>query len=481
MNTTQRWFVLLAVSVGSLMAGLDSSISNTVLPLVASSLRAEVTTTEWVVLIYLLITTVLALSAGRLGDMYGHRRLYVLGLGLFTVSSAACGLAPTIGWLIAARGCQAIGAALLFSNAPAILTRAFPDQQRGRVLGLQGTALTLGLIAGPSAGGLLASSFGWGAVYLINVPIGSVALLLSLRCLPADIVKSSAREFFDLPGAATLGAGVVALVLGMNQASAWGWISPLLWGCFGAAVACLAAFLWIERRTSAPVLDLKLFTNREFSTTLGAASLNYAAGFAMQFVFPFYLIQARGLSPFEAGLIYSAVPVVMLVVAPLSGALSDRIGSRIPATLGAVVEILAVLSLLTVDLETPTLALVGSFLALGLGVGLFTSPTTSAILGATPREQRGVASGVMSTARALGMVVGFALGGAIFNAGLGSLGLGATPMSIAEATDRTLLVSAVLMAVVAVALMFQLRNERGVLAGWTRKRLTQLSWSTRQV
>ncbi|HEY1293212.1 MAG TPA: MFS transporter [Chloroflexota bacterium] len=481
MNSKHHWFVLLAVSVGSLMAGLDTSVSNTILPLVAASLRAEVTATQWVVLIYLLITTVLVLSAGRLGDLHGHRRLYVLGLGIFVVSSAACGLAPTIGWLIAARGCQAVGAAMLVSNAPALLTRAFPDQQRGRALGLQSTALTLGLVIGPSLGGMLAASFGWGAVFLINVPIGSVGLLLSLRFLPHDKLESSARERFDLPGAVTLSLGLVALVLGLNRASAWGLISPGLWACFAATVVCLTAFFWIERHTSVPVLDLELFRNRQFSTAVAAATLNFAAGFAMQFVFPFYLIQGRGLSPTEAGLMFSAVPVVMLVVSPLSGALSDRIGTRPPAIVGAVIVATASLALTSVGVETPGPAIVGVLFVLGLGVALFNSPTASAILGAAPRERRGIASGVMSTARGIGMVVGFALGGAVFTAVLGQGGLEATPSSIAQAADATLLLSAVLAILATVALIYQTPSGQGALASWTRQRLARFAWSTRQV
>jgi MFS family permease len=369
---------------------------------------------------------------------------------------------------------------MLFSNAPAILTRAFPDQQRGRVLGLQGTALTLGLVIGPSLGGLLAASFGWRAVFLINVPIGGVALLLSFRFLPCDILGSSARERFDLPGAAALSLALVALSLGLNQASAWGWASPLLWGCFAAAVACLAAFLWIEQRTSAPVLRLELFRNRQFSTATAAATLNYAAGFAMQFVFPFYLIQARGLSPAEAGLMFSAIPVLMPVMSPISGALSDRIGTRLPATIGAVIEAFALVSLTRVAVDTPAPVIVGTLLALGLGVGLFTSPTISAVLGAAPRERRGVASGVMSTARGRGMVVGFAVGGAVFTAALGPVGLEATPASIAEAADTTLLVSAVLAVLATFALMCQPPSPQAVFAGWTRKQLARLAWSTRQ-
>jgi EmrB/QacA subfamily drug resistance transporter len=313
MSSARGWLVLLAISAGSMMAGLDSSITNTVLPVVATSLRASVSFTQWVVLVYLLLTTVLALTTGRLGDHYGHRRLYLLGSVVFVASSAACGVAPAIGWLIAARACQALGAALLVSNAPAILTSAFPDQMRGRVLGLQATAVYLGLLIGPSIGGFLTAHFGWGVVFLINVPVGLLAFLLSVLFLPRDSRQSSAARRFDAPGAAALGVGLTLLILGLNQAPDLGWTSPVLICCFAVAGGCLVAFVWLESRHTSPLLDFKLFENRQFATAVSGLTLNYAAGFAASFVLPFYLLQGRGLSPAEAGLMLTAVPLLMPV------------------------------------------------------------------------------------------------------------------------------------------------------------------------
>jgi EmrB/QacA subfamily drug resistance transporter len=442
MITTRRWWVLLAISAGSLMAGLDNSVSNTVLPVVATSLRADVTTTQWVVLIYLLLTTVLVLSAGRLGDLHGHRRLYLVGTAIFIATSAACGFAPSIGWLIAARGCQALGAALLVSNAPAILTSTFPDQMRGRVLGLQATAVYLGTIIGPAAGGFLTTRFDWGAVFLVNVPIGVVALLLSLRFLPRDITQPSKPDRFDVPGAGTFSIALVLLILGLNQADAWGWTSPGLGGCLLAAGALLAAFVRIEQRASAPLLDLNLFRNRKFSTAIASVTLHYAATFTMFFVLPFFFIRGRGMTPAEAGLVLAAVPVLMPVLSPLSGALSDRIGTRLPATGGVAIAATTLFALSRTDVDTPLVCVVGLLVLFGLGMGLFTSPITSAILGSVPRERRGVASGLVSTARGLGMVLGFCLGGTVYASALSRIGAGAAPASVTEAAGLTLLVAA---------------------------------------
>jgi EmrB/QacA subfamily drug resistance transporter len=445
-----RWWVLVAVATGSGMSGLDSSVSNTVLPVIAGALNADVAVIQWVVLIYLLVVSALLLSAGRLGDMRGHRGVYIGGFGLFIASSAACAAAPSVGWLIAARGVQAIGAAMTASNSPAILTSMFPESRRGQVLGLQGMAVYLGLLIGPSLGGFLTTGFGWRSVFLINVPVGLAGLLLSLRVIPSDARRALSGERFDLAGAGTFALGLVLFILGLNQAPVWGWTSPLLLGCLAVAVVSLATFVWIERRTPGPMLDLNVFRHRLFTAGVASATLSYVATFAMGFLLPFYLIQARGLSPAQAGLVLTAVPILMPVLAAVSGSLSDRIGSRLPSTAGLLMIALALLLLSRIGLDTPLPYLVGALVLLGMGSGLFSSPNTSAVLGAAPREQRGVASGVVATARNLGMVVGLGIGGAIFTTMLARAGGEPTPATIAQAADAGLLGAAVIALLAAV-------------------------------
>jgi EmrB/QacA subfamily drug resistance transporter len=449
-DTPYRWWVLVAVATGSFMSGLDSSVSNTVLPVISGALNADVASVQWVVLIYLLVVSALLLSAGRLGDMRGHRGVYLSGFGLFIVSSAACAAAPSVGWLVAARGLQAIGAALLASNSPAILTGVFPESRRGRVLGLQGMAVYLGLLIGPALGGLLTTAFGWPSVFLINVPVGLVGVLLSWRFVPRDAPRAASGERFDLAGAGAFAFGLVLFILGLNQAPVWGWTSPLLLGCLAVSIASLATFVWIERRTPGPMLDLNVFKHRLFTAGVTSATLTYVATFAMGFLLPFYLIQARGLSPAQAGLVLTAVPILMPVLAAVSGALSDRIGSRLPATAGMLTIAVSLLLLSRIDLDTPMTFVVGGLVLMGMGSGMFSSPNTSAVLGAAPREQRGVASGVVATARNLGMVVGLAIGGAIFTTILARAGGQATPAAVAQAADAGLLGAAAIAAVAAV-------------------------------
>ena len=430
--------------MGSFMSGLDSSISNTVLPVIAGSLHADVADAQWVVSIYLLVLSGLLLSFGRLGDLNGYRRTYLLGFGLFVVSSAVCSVASSVEMLIAARGVQAVGAALLAANSPAILTTSFPDSRRGQVLGLQVTAVYLGLALGPLLGGWLTSTFSWNAVFLVNVPVGIVTFLLAARVLPHDAPRqaSAVLSKFDVPGAVTFTTGLVLLIFGLNQAHIWGWTSPALALCMGLAVLALVGFVLIERKSGSPMLDLHLFAARRFSAPVASATLNYMSVFAMMFLLPFYLIQARGLSPAAAGLVLTAQPVVMAATASFSGALSDRIGARLPATLGMVLIAVGLAVRSRLGLDTPLPAIAGALLVIGLGVGLFSSPNTSAALGATPRQQRGVASAVLATARYLGMVIGVGIAGAAFTTVLAQAGEVSSPETVIRAANAGLLAAA---------------------------------------
>jgi len=427
-----------------MMSGLDSGISNTVLPVIASSLGVDVASAQWVVAIYVLVLSCLLLAFGRLGDLYGYRRTYLSGFGLFVVASATCAFSTNIGMLVAARGVQAIGAAMLAANSPAILINAFPEQQRGRALGFQATAVYLGLAIGPSLGGWLTAVFGWGAVFLVNVPIGLADLLLGSRVIPRDrrLVKNG--ESFDFTGAALFTVALLVLIFGLNQVHDWGWTSPLLTASMLAAALAFGAFIVVERHAIAPLLDLHLFTSREFSASVASATLQYTAVFSMQFLLPFYLIQARGLSVGIAGLVLTAQPVVMACTAPFSGALSDRLGARLPATFGMAIIAVGLGLLSRLGLDTPLPAIVAVLLLIGAGVGLFTAPNMSAALGAVPGMRRGVASGVLATARNVGMVLGIGIGGALFTSILAANGAAPVPEVIVAAATVGLSAAAVI-------------------------------------
>ena len=323
-NIETKWLVLLAIGIGTFMSALDGSVVNTILPVVTDYFKTDVATIEWVVTTYLLVVSGLLLSVGRLGDLRGNKVAYIWGFVIFVVGSALCGSASSPVFLITARGLQAIGAAMLFANSPAILTKNFPASQRGQALGLQGAMTYLGLTTGPFLGGWLSDTFGWHSVFYINVPIGLIAIWLSLVIIPRD-TPSGQTEKFDLAGALTFLVGLVALLFALNQGHVLGWTSPIILGLFIASLLILGLFTWIEMHVPTPMLDLSLFKRRVFSMSTLSPILNYICVYSVLFLTPFYLIQGRGLSASQAGLILTSQPIIMAITAPISGKLSDRV------------------------------------------------------------------------------------------------------------------------------------------------------------
>ncbi|MBN1303738.1 MAG: MFS transporter [Anaerolineales bacterium] len=419
--TRNQWLILLAMGVGTFMSALDGSVVNTILPVLQNHFQTDVATIEWVVTVYLLLVSGLLLSVGRLGDLRGNKNTYVAGFILFVLSSALCGLAPRPIFLIAGRGLQAFGAAMLFANSPAILTKNFPAIQRGQVLGLQGMMTYLGLTTGPFLGGWLAESFGWQAVFYINVPVGLLAILLSWFFIPEDKPVGES-EPFDLWGAVSFMAGLIALLLGLNQGHHWGWGSGVVLGLLSASLLILGAFIWIEAHSKAPMLDLSLFRNRIFRTSSASPLLNYICVYSVLFLLPFYLIRGRGFSPSQTGLILTSQPLMMALTAPLAGAISDRIGSQKPTTLGMVILATGIFWLSRLGLQAPIAQIVPGLMLCGLGTGLFVAPNNSALMGAAPLNRQGIASGVLALSRTTGMVLGVGLTGAIFTTALASGG-----------------------------------------------------------
>ena len=408
----RRTWVLIAIGIGSFMSALDGSIVNTILPVLRDTFQSNVAGIEWVVIVYLLVLSGLLLTFGRLGDLRGHKSIYIWGFVLFIAGSALCGAARSASMLIVFRGMQAIGGAMLASNSPALVTGNFPPEQRGRVFGLVSMMTYLGLTAGPSLGGWLTQVLGWRSVFYINVPVGALALGLSLYFIPKDAPAEHGQRF-DLPGALVFMAGLTALLLGLNMGAEWGWLSAAVLGLLGGALLLLVVFIQVERRSPAPMLDLSLFGVPLFSTATASAVLNYICLYSIMFLMPFYLIQGRGLDPAQAGLLLTAQPVLMAISAPISGALSDRFGSRGPGMLGMGVLALGFLILSTLNAGSGLWLVALGLAVCGIGTGTFISPNTSALMGAAPKARQGIASAVLATARNFGMVLGIGLAGAI--------------------------------------------------------------------
>lgn len=414
---TLNWWVLAAVGTGTFMAALDGSIANTVLPVLMHVLHGSVASVEWVVTVYLLVSSALVLSAGRWGDLHGHKPMYLTGFVVFIAGSVLCGLAPDIPILVVMRGVQALGATLLFASSPAIVTLNFPARVRGQALGMQATLTYLGLSAGPILGGWLTTHLSWHAAFYINVPVGLLALGLSQRFIPKDVPRPSSTKF-DVLGAALFAAGLIALLTALNQGHAWGWTSPPVIALLASAVGLLTGFVLWERRAQSPMLDFGLFRERSFAAASVSATLSFISLSGLLFLLPFYLISGRGLSAAAAGFVIAALPIAMALVAPVSGWLSDRVGAALPATTGMVLLAVGTLLLSRLGPHAP-LHLAAAALALsGVGIGVFLSPNNSSLMGSAPRSQQGIAAAVRATARNLGNVLGIGIVGAVFNSAL---------------------------------------------------------------
>jgi EmrB/QacA subfamily drug resistance transporter len=447
LSTTHKWGVLVAVGIGTFMTALDTSVVNTVLPVIGQNFKEPITAVEWIVTIYLLVLSGLLLTFGRLGDIHGHKATFITGFLIFMGGSFFSGAAPSVVFLVISRGFQALGGAMIAANSPAILTKSFPAEQRGQALGLQATMTYLGLTAGPSLGGWLATIFGWRVVFYINLPVGLVTILLSSHFISVDRNREAA-EPFDYAGASTFLVGLGALLLGLNQGEEWGWTSIPILVLLSLAIILLVVFVFIEQRTAHPMLDLSLFKGLSFSLTTASAVINYIGVFSSIFLMPYYLIQGRGFSPAEAGLILTAQPVIMAIIAPISGTLSDKIGTRLPTVVGMVILSggLYALSRLTAGASITTV--MGALAVVGLGTGTFISPNNSALMGSAPKSRQGIAAGILATARNFGMVLGVGIAGAIYTTVLSHGSVAGSPTqngAIFTALSASFLVSSLIM------------------------------------
>ncbi len=407
----ERRMVMIVVGVSTLLTTLGMSGITLALPSIGREFGQSIGETRWVMLAFLLASSSVMLVAGRLGDLFGLRTVFLVGFWIIAVASLLCGLAPVFPALAAFRGLHGVGGALVMATGPALLTTNFPPEQRGRVLGTVSTATYAGLTAGPVLGGLLVSWVSWRGVFLMNVPFAAIVLVLAHRHLPAGKAPRGGR--MDIPGALLLltGLPLLMLPLAMGGKGAPPWWSPL---AGVAGLILMGLFIVAELRTATPLLNLTLFRNREFTGSVAAALFNYIALFVLILLMPFYFEEGRGLDAWHTGLFMTAQPAVMALVAFPAGRASDRLGTRnlCVAGMGVMAVGLAALSMLSA--ESP-LVLAGLFLAVaGLGTGVFISPNSSSLMGAAAHHQQGIASAVLAVSRNLGMLIGTASGAGIF-------------------------------------------------------------------
>ncbi len=407
-----KWLVMAGVGMGMLMATLDSSIVNISLPTLVEAFDTDFATVQWVVISYLVVIASLILGAARLGDMYDKKKLYMTGMGLFTIGSLLCALSPSVNALIAFRALQGLGASLLQALGMAIITEVFPPYERGRALGIQGTIVSVGIALGPPLGGLIIGMIGWHWVFLVNLPIGIAALVIVSRFLPSLPSRHSGQRF-DLPGAVLLFVTLGSYALGMTLGQRLGFGSAAPQALLITAAVGLISFIILEMRIEQPMIDLSLFRNTLFDLNLVMGWLVFIV-MSGAFIFPFFLELVQGLSPTLVGLLMMVHPIAMGTIAPLAGSLSDRFGSRGISLIGLIVIVCGALALGTLREGMSPLDFAVRIVLFGIGMGLFASPNNSAIMGAVPPERLGVTSGLLALSRTLGHTTGLPLIGAIF-------------------------------------------------------------------
>jgi EmrB/QacA subfamily drug resistance transporter len=407
------WFSFLIVAAGVFISTLDSSMVNIALPAIMDEFQIPLRTTKWVAMVYLLTITATLLFWGNLSDRFDRRRIYSLGMLLFAGGSLACSLAPHFHWLIAARFGQALGASMLMAIGPAIIKEIFPAGQLGRGLGLIGIAVSLGLMTGPAVGGVLLETFSWRAIFLLSVPVGLLFAVLARLKLPSSRVAGKRR--FDGLGAFFWALSLVQISLALSWAAAPGASLLLVMAWLGGGFLFLALLIKIELLRPQPLLPLQLFRRRSFSIGMVSAVLSFVLLFAVLILMPFYLDRILGLSGTGIGLVMMAIPVAVLIVAPMAGRLADRIGARLLTTAGLLLSTAGVLLLARLTPEQQAWEVAIRLALLGSGQAMFLSPNSASVLGGVEKNYVGTAAALLATARNLGMLLGIAQASLLFS------------------------------------------------------------------
>lgn len=385
--------------LAAFLAPFMGSSVNIALPSIGREFRADAVTLGWVATAYLLAAAVFLVPFGRLADIHGRKKVFLLGITAYTIASLLCGLSRSTEALIVSRVAQGIGAALIFGTSVAILTSVFPRGERGRALGINTAAIYLGLSLGPVLGGLLTHQLGWRSIFLVNIPLGILIIAVVLARLKGEWAEARGEKF-DIFGSAAYGLTLVGIMLGFSRL-------PHRTGfwLFGAGLIVAAGFVVRERKTACPVLDIGLFLrNRVFAFSNLAALINYSATFSVGFFLSLYLQYIKGMSPQSAGLIMIAQPVMMTLFSPLAGRASDRIEPRVVSSAGMAISSAGLFLLAFLRGATPLAFVISSLALLGFGFALFSSPNTNAVMNSVEKKSYGVASATLGTMRLVGQM-----------------------------------------------------------------------------
>jgi EmrB/QacA subfamily drug resistance transporter len=411
-ESNRRWWTLGAMCFALFMVMLDNTVTNVALPSIQRDFDASLSALEWTINAYTLTFAVLLVTGGRLGDIFGRRRVFVIGVALFAFASATIGFAPDDGWLVASRALQGVGAALMMPGTLSIISHAFPPQERGRAIGIWAGVSAIALAIGPLVGGWLTEDVSWRAIFFLNIPVAVGAIAVTLFAAE-ESRDDTVDHRLDYPGIATLTIGLTALVLALVEGNAWGWGSLEIVALLVGAVVALLAFAVIERRSANPVVDFAFFRSRQFLGTNAVAFMVTFSMFAMFFFLTLYMQNILGYSPLETGVRFLPTTLVVMAAGPIAGRLTDRLGPRWLIAGGLVLIGASMLWQSRITVDTSFGYLLPAFIVMGAGIGLVMSPMSTAAMNAVDRTKAGVASGTLSMSRMIGGTFGVAALGAL--------------------------------------------------------------------
>ena len=463
-DENRKWWTLGALSFALFMIMLDNTVVNVALPSIQRDLGIGLTKLEWTVNAYALTFAVIMLTGGKLADFFGRRRIFLIGLVTFTISSLACGLAATGGTLIGARTLQGIGAALMLPATLSIISATFPAHQRGMAIGIWAGVSAMALAIGPLIGGLITEHINWSWIFFVNVPIGVLGLIVG-RLVIKESRDTSAEQRLDFPGLLASAIGLFALTFALIEANSYGWTDPMIIGLFVLSAVSLAAFVLLELHQRSPMLDLSLFRSSTFAGANVVALLVTLAMFGVFFFMSIYMQNILGYSATKTGAAFLPMTILIILIAPISGKASDRIGSRALMTAGMLCLSASLIVFSRLGLDSTFWDILPGLVVGGFGMALVMTPMTAAALGSVPVEKSGVGSGVLNTFRQLGGALGIAVMGAIV-ASYVDLGAGRPdPSSFIDGFQAALRVSAVFALIGAVVAVTTIRKHRHMDAG----------------
>jgi EmrB/QacA subfamily drug resistance transporter len=460
----RKWWTLGALAFALFMIMLDNTVVNVALPSIQSDLGIGLSELEWTVNAYALTFAVLMLSGGKLADFFGRRRVFLTGLAVFTLSSLACGLATSGEMLIGARTVQGVGAALMLPATLSIISYTFPPHQRGMAIGIWAGVSAMALAIGPLIGGLVTEHINWSWIFFLNVPIGILGLIVG-RLVIRESRDTSHDQRLDIPGLLASGVGLFALTFALIEANAYGWTDPVIIGLLVLSAVALAGFVLLERHQRSPMLDLSLFRSSTFAGANVVALLVTLAMFGVFFFMSLYMQNILGYSATKTGAAFLPMTILIILIAPIAGKWSDRIGSRALMTAGMLCLAVSLAIFSRLGLDSGFWDIFPGLVVGGFGMGLVMTPMTAAALGSVPVEKSGVGSGVLNTFRQVGGALGIAVMGAIVASYVDLSSGRPDPSSFIDGFQVALRVSAVFALIGAVVAVTTIRKHRHMDAG----------------